>query len=181
VGRRDITAFTNRLSYLRHNGVISAHRTVVVSRCVRSNLARMRSLGLTRPGEPLHGLPDDFALLAEDIPDDPEDTEAGKDLPGEVMRQICEHLPSLGDTKRNGNENRVAAELLIDTGRRPMEVCQLRWDCLQQDASGQNVLISRQLQGWPQRTPPADLPGHRRSDHQAAGADPRRLPPDTLH
>jgi integrase len=92
-------------------------------------------------GEPLHGLPDDFALLAEDIPDDPEDTEAGKDLPAEVMQQICEHLPSLADTKRNGNENRVAAELLTDTGRRPMEICQLRWDCLQQDASGQSALI----------------------------------------
>ncbi|CAM5610352.1 tyrosine-type recombinase/integrase [Streptomyces coeruleorubidus] len=141
VGRRDITAFTNRLSYLRHTGVISARRTVVISRYVRSNLARMRSLGLTRSGEPLHGLPDDFALLAEDIPDDPEDTEAGKDLPPEVMRQVCEHLPSLAGTKRNGNENRVATELLIDTGRRPTEICQLRWDCLEQDSTGQNVLI----------------------------------------
>lgn len=57
------------------------------------------------------------------------------------MQQICEHLPSLACTKRNGNENRVATELLIDTGRRPMEICQLRWDCLQQDATGQNVLV----------------------------------------
>lgn len=141
VGRRDITAFANRLSYLRHTGVISARRTVVISRYVRSNLARMRSLGMTRPGEPLHGLPDDFALLAEDIPDDPEDCEAGKDLSPEVMRQICEHLPSPAGTKRNGNENLVATELLIDTGRRPTEICQLRWDCLQQDTTGQNVLI----------------------------------------
>ncbi|MEW2810937.1 hypothetical protein AB0929_28190 [Streptomyces massasporeus] len=31
VGRRDITAFTNRLSYLRHTGVISPRRTVVIS------------------------------------------------------------------------------------------------------------------------------------------------------
>ncbi|MFE9451601.1 hypothetical protein [Streptomyces sp. NPDC006739] len=119
---------------------MSERRTVVISRYVRSNLARMRSLGLTRPGEPLHGLPDDFALLAEDIPDDPEDSEAGKDLPSEVMRQICEHLPSLAGTKRNGNENLVATELLIDTGRRPTEICQLRWDCLQQDTTGPNVL-----------------------------------------
>ncbi|MGX1566098.1 tyrosine-type recombinase/integrase [Streptomyces sp. NPDC055509] len=141
VGRRDITAFANRLRYLCQTGVMSERRTVVISRYVRSNLARMRSLGLTRPGEPLHGLPDDFALLAEDIPDDPEDSEAGKDLPSEVMRQICEHLPSLAGTKRNGNENLVATELLIDTGRRPTEICQLRLDCLQQDTTGQNVLI----------------------------------------
>ncbi|MFE1315478.1 tyrosine-type recombinase/integrase [Streptomyces sp. NPDC058755] len=141
VGRRDITAFTNRIAFLRNTGVISARRSVVACRYVRSNLARMRSLGLTRPGQPLHGLADDFALLAEDIPDDPEDTEAGKDLPVEVMRQICEHLPSLVGTKRNGNENRVAVELLIDTGRRPQEICQLRWDCLKRDADGQHVLI----------------------------------------
>ncbi|MCZ0986942.1 tyrosine-type recombinase/integrase [Streptomyces diastatochromogenes] len=141
VGRRDITAFTNRIAFLRNTGAISARRSVVACRYIRSNLVRMRSLGLTRPGQPLHGLADDFALLAEDIPDDPEDTEAGKDLPVEVMRRICEHLPSLVGTKRNGNENHVAVELLIDTGRRPQEISQLRWDCLKQDADGQHVLI----------------------------------------
>ena len=59
VGRSDSTAFTNRLSDLRPTGATSARRAVVVSRCVGSHLARMRSLGVTRPGEPLHGLPDD--------------------------------------------------------------------------------------------------------------------------
>lgn len=141
LSRRDITAFTNRLAFLHHSGDISAHRRVGVVRYVRTHLARMRSLGLARPGQPLHGLPDDFAILAEDIPDDPEDTEAGKDLPAEVMRQICEHLPSLVGQARNGNENRVAVELLIDTGRRPQEICQLRWDCLKQDSDRQHVLI----------------------------------------
>ncbi|MEU1516792.1 site-specific integrase [Streptomyces sp. NPDC005811] len=141
LSRRDITAFTNRLAFLHHSGDISATKRVRVVRYVRTHLARMRSLGLTRPGQPLHWLPDDFAILAEDIPDDPEDTEAGKDLPAEVMRQICEQLPSLVGQARNGNENRVAVELLIDTGRRPQEICQLRWDCLKQDADGQHVLI----------------------------------------
>lgn len=59
MGRSDSTAFTNRLSDLRPTGATSARRAVVVSRCVGSHLARMRSLGVTRPGEPLHGLPDD--------------------------------------------------------------------------------------------------------------------------
>lgn len=141
VGRGDIVAFTNRLAYLHHTGEISAHQWLVTCRFVHRNLVRMRSLGLTRPGQPLHGLSDDFALVAEDIPDDPEDSEAGKDLPAEVMRQLCDHLPSLVGHRRNGQENRVAVELLIDTGRRPQEICQLRWDCLKQDADGQFVLI----------------------------------------
>ncbi|MCF3105730.1 site-specific integrase [Streptomyces roseoverticillatus] len=101
----------------------------------------MRSLGLTRPGRPLHGLPEDFALLAEDIPDEPEDTEAGKDLPQEVMRLLCEHLPHLANQSRNGPEHQVATELLIDTGRRPQEICRLPLDCLVKDSDGNHELI----------------------------------------
>ena len=37
---------------------------------------------------------------------------------------------------------RVAAELIIDTGRRPDEICALRWDCLEYDEPGhQPVLV----------------------------------------
>jgi integrase len=102
-------------------------------------LARMRGMGLTRLGQPLHGLPEDFALTAEDMPDEPEDAEAGQDLPVEVMRHLCEHLEVL--EQRGCPEARVVIELLIDTGRRPDEVCQLRLDCLDRDADGKPVLI----------------------------------------
>lgn len=141
LNRQDMVAFTNRLSYLHRSGDISVNRWVTICRYVLTHMARMRSLGLTRSGQPLHGLPDDFVLFPEDIPDDPEDCEAGKDLPVQVMRELCTHLPSLGSTGRHGDENRVAVELLIDTGRRPTEICQLRWDCLKQDSDGQHVLI----------------------------------------
>lgn len=141
LSRQDMTAFTNRLAYLHHTGVISTRGWVVTCRSVLNHLGRMRSLGMTRPGRVLHGLPDDFTLFPEDIPDDPEDSEAGKDLPAQVMQQICELLSSLGDLGRHGDENRVAVELLIDTGRRPQEICQLRWDCLKQDSDGEHVLI----------------------------------------
>ncbi|WP_310729429.1 hypothetical protein [Streptomyces sp. N2A] len=141
LGQHDITTFLNRLAYLHHTEAISAHKWVVTCRYLRRNLAQLRSMGLTRPGRPLHGLPEDFALLTEDIPDEPEDTEAGRDLPLEVMRELCKHLPSLADYSRNGPEHQVATELLIDTGRRPHEICQLPLDCLAQDGDGQHELI----------------------------------------
>ena len=83
-------------------------------------------LGLTGPGQPLAGLPAGFALSLQDIPDEPEDTEAGKDLPDEVMRALCDNLDLL--EKTSSREVRVAVELIIDTGRRPDEIAKsCRW------------------------------------------------------
>ncbi|MEV8064149.1 site-specific integrase [Streptomyces antimycoticus] len=139
LSRLDITAFTNRLAYLQEQEKITAYRRLTVSRHVRRCLNRMRALGLTRPHEPLHGLPDDVVLREEDIPDEPEDTEAGRDLPDEVMRVVVAELPRLDD--RSSPEMRTAVEILIDTGRRPGEVCKLPWDCLDRDDDGHPVLI----------------------------------------
>ncbi|MFJ2591708.1 tyrosine-type recombinase/integrase [Streptomyces erythrochromogenes] len=141
VSRLDVAAFLNRLAYLQQTEAISTKQRVRICRYLVNHLGRMKSLGMARPGGPLHGLPDDFALLPEDIPDDPEDSEAGKDLPLQVMQRICDLLPTFGEFGRHGFENRVAVELLIDTGRRPHEICHLRWDCLRQDSDGQYVLI----------------------------------------
>jgi hypothetical protein len=84
-------------------------------------LTRIRTLGLTHPGQVMEGLP----------PDEPEDTEAGKDLPDAVMRQLWDHLDVLEQTA--GREARVGTELLMDTGRRPEEIRGLPLDCLAQD------------------------------------------------
>ena len=43
--------------------------------------------------------------------------------------------------ERCGVSERRITELLIDTGRRPDEICALAWDCLERDASGSPVLI----------------------------------------
>lgn len=141
LSRLDVAAFLNRLSYLQQTGAVSAKRRVRICRHLVNHLGRMKSLGMLRPERPLHGLPEDFAIFPEDVPDDPEDSEAGRDLSLQVMQRICEQLPTLGEFGRHGIENRVAVELLIDTGRRPHEICQLRWDCLKADSDGQYVLI----------------------------------------
>lgn len=140
LSRQDITAFCTRLAYLESRGEISAGFRTRLCCDARQLLNRMRTLGLTRPGQPLHGLPDEFALTHEDRPDEPEDRQAGRDLPVEVVRQVCASLYQL-DGASCGAEVRAAIELLIDTGRRPAEITSLPWDCLSTDADGNPVLI----------------------------------------
>ncbi|MEV3958486.1 tyrosine-type recombinase/integrase [Streptomyces albogriseolus] len=137
--RSDIVAFCNRLAFLTENGTISARTRSQTVRNVKLVLTRIRTLGLTHPGQPMEGLPTDFRLQREDIPDEPEDTEAGRDLPDVVMRQLCDTLDALEEIA--GREVRVGTELLMDTGRRPEEIRQLPYDCLKQDPDGSLVLV----------------------------------------
>ncbi|MFJ8605556.1 hypothetical protein ACIREM_44045 [Streptomyces shenzhenensis] len=139
LGRVDITAFLGRLSFLNHRGDISACTQYMTVRDIRRVLTRLRTLGLTTPGQPLHGLADDFALRQEDIPDDPEDFEASRDLPPEVMRQLCANLDSLETV--SSTDVRTTIELIIDTGRRPNEICKLPWQCLDRESDGTPVLV----------------------------------------
>nr|WP_259399495.1 hypothetical protein [Streptomyces rimosus] len=138
-GRSDIVAFTNRMGHLTATGKLSAARRLAFTRFVRRVLLRFRTLGLAGNGQLLDGMPSDFAILPEDMPDEPEDTEAGRDLPEEVLRQLCAHLDQL--EAMSSVETRVATELLIDTGRRPDEVNTLGYDCLEQDPDGSPVLV----------------------------------------
>lgn len=137
--RGDIVAFCNRLSFLAENGTISARTCSHIVRDVALVLTRIRTLGVTHPGQVMEGLPPDFRLQREDTPDEPEDTEAGKDLPDAVMHQLCDNLDALEQTA--GREVRVGTELLMDTGRRPKEIRELPLDCLAQDPDGSPVLV----------------------------------------
>jgi hypothetical protein len=87
----------------------------------------------------MNGLADDFVLIRGDLPARPERSEAGRDLPPEVMRQLCAYLDWLDG--RVEREMRVGIELLIDTGRRPDEACELDYDCLACDNDGKPVLV----------------------------------------
>jgi integrase len=140
LGRDDITAFCNRMAYLSDSNRISARTRLYACRNTRRVLSRVRTLGLTRRGELLHRLPDTFAVNAGDIPDHPEDTEAGKDLPAEVMQVLCANLDTI-DIGTVRTEMRVAVELIIDTGRRPNEIAQLPLDCLERDGDSKPVLV----------------------------------------
>ena len=68
LGRVDLVAFLNRLAYLHGDGRLSAYLRCRTVREAAKLLRECRELGLTRPGGPLAGLPDDFALHPSDIP-----------------------------------------------------------------------------------------------------------------
>jgi integrase len=136
LGRADIEAFLARLGWLHATGEISELTRVLACREVRKLLTAARQLGATRPGGPAEGLSDQFAVHRDDTPDEPEHGEPGRDLPAEIMRQICEQLHTLA-----APHIRTATEILIDTGRRPEDVLALPLDCLAADADGAPVLI----------------------------------------
>jgi len=139
LGRSDIESFTHRLAFLTARGQVSADARTRTCREIRHLLRQFRALGLTRAGGPAGGLPDDFAVRDSDIPVKPDEPEAGRDLPPEIMRQLCDHLPGLEEA--SCRETRTAAELIIDTGRRPDEICALPWDCLEYDEPGHEPVL----------------------------------------
>jgi Phage integrase family len=139
LGRADIEAFLHRVAFLLADGQISAYGRVKICQDAGRVLAEIRALGLTRAGHPAAGLGQDFTLTAGDIPAKAADGEPGRDIPAAVMRQICPHLAEL--EAMSCRETRTAVELLMDTGRRPAEVCALAWDCLDRDADGGPVLV----------------------------------------
>jgi integrase len=140
LGRADIEAFLHRLAFLAADGQLSAYCRTKTCQDAGRVLAEIRALGLTRPSGPASGLAQDFTLTAGDIPAKADPGEPGRDVPAETMRQLCGHLPEL-EHPVSSRETRVAVELLMDTGRRPAEICALEWDCLARAADGTPVLV----------------------------------------
>jgi integrase len=136
LGRADMEAFLHRLAYLESVGQISGDARIRACREVRAVLTGIRAMGLTRPGGIAAGLGEDFAIGRADVPAEPEPGEPNRDLPPEIMAQLCAHLDRL-----TSPEMRTAVELAIDTGRRPEEICELDFDCLTRDDDGMPVLI----------------------------------------
>jgi site-specific recombinase XerD len=140
LGRADVEAFLHRMAFLTADGQLSAYCRVKTCQDAGRVLKGIRSLGLTRPGGPAAGMADDFTLITGDVPAKADPGEPGRDIPAEIMRQLCGHLRELEEII-SCREIRVAVELMIDTGRRPAEVCTLDWDCLARDADGTPVLV----------------------------------------
>jgi integrase len=139
LGRADIIAFLSRLKHRQVTGQMSSWRRSTTCRQVAMILRECRALGLTRPGQPMSGLPDDFAVRRDDIPQQASDDEPGRALPVGVLNQLIAALPMLEQSASPAF--RAAAGLLMDTGRRPTEICKLGWDCLDQDSDGKYALI----------------------------------------
>lgn len=140
LGPADMENFLNRVAYLESTGAVSAKRRPLICEHVAKVLRDARELGLTRPGEPAAGLPDMFALRSVDIPPVVKLDGPGRALPQAVLRQLYENLSAL-EASTSTRHGRPAIELLMDTGRRPEEILQLRYDCLDTAADGKYVLV----------------------------------------
>ena len=114
LGRTDMEAFLHRLAYLESVGQISGDARIRTCREVRGVLTRIRAMGLTRPGGIAAGLGEEFVMGQADVPAEPEPGEPNRDLPPEIMAQLCAHLDEL-----TSPEMRTAVELAIDTGAVP--------------------------------------------------------------
>ena len=175
LGRADVEAFLHRMAFLAADGKLSHYCRVKTCQDAGRVLKGIRSLGLARPGSPAAGLADDFTLIAGDVPAKADPGEPGRDVPDEIMRQLVGRLRELEEVI-SCRETRVAVELMIDTGRRPAEVCALDWDCLARDADGTPGAGLRQRQVPPAAPPPARQRAHRHAGHRAEGRRPRALP-----
>ncbi|MBV9652321.1 MAG: site-specific integrase [Pseudonocardiales bacterium] len=145
LGRRDALAFLNRLGHLERTNQISTMMRIDWVRGVRRLLADCRDFGLTRAGLPFHGLAADFAIQRDDVPQEPDTREVPRDLPLAVMRTLTENLDLLA--ARSGHDVRRLTELLMDTGRRPDEICGLRFECLATGEDNKWVLIWNNWKG----------------------------------
>lgn len=139
LGRKDIVNFLNRLAHLQSTGQISMHTRVKTCRDVRRVLDDVRTFRLAEDDSQLPDLPADFALRKTDIPREPKRGAPCRDIPINALRGISENLHRL--ERCHGIGIRLITELLIDTGRRPDEICSLPWDCLDRDPAGKHVLV----------------------------------------
>ena len=143
LGRGDIIAFLARLSHRHATGQISSWSRSVTCRQVAMILRELPRghLGLTWPGQTrCPGCPmTSPSARTKHIPQQAADDEPGRALPTGVLNHQITALPALEESA--GPALRAAAELFMDTGRRPAEICQLGWDCLDQDPDGKYALI----------------------------------------
>ncbi|MEV8529879.1 site-specific integrase [Streptomyces sp. NPDC052000] len=155
LARADIENYLNRMSFLDANSRFSTNTRIAYIRMARNVLKQGRAMGLARPDGPMAGLPDDFVITRLDVPKLPEPSEEGQDLPPEVLRQLCAHLDAF--EAMTCYELRLSVELLMDTGRRPEEICRLELGCLTRDSQGKPVLL---YNNWKEQRIGRQLPIH---------------------
>lgn len=133
--RADMEAFLARLGRLQAAGTLSSYSREQVMGSLTRFLRDARAMGLARPGGPLAGLPDQVALRRRDRSPryHHKEQDVGRALPEWVLHALLdpENLAAL--QALSGPSWRAAVELLAGVGRRPSELCGLRFDCLDYD------------------------------------------------
>jgi integrase len=139
LGRADIVTFLNHLAHQEHTGQISAYQRRKSAQHAALVLRECRALGMTRPGRPMSGLAEEFTFRRADLPPVPTGERPGRALPDPVLAVLTASLDDL--QAQAGTDVHTAVRLLMDTGRRPTEICRLPWTCLQRERDGKYTLV----------------------------------------
>ena len=135
LGRADITSLLTRLGRLESSGKLTARQRRTTVGWLAQFLREARDFGLGPAGQPMFGLPGDFALSRQDVRalGLRGRSQPGRALPEVVIAQLLDEPALALLAQLQGPTARAAVELLAATGRRPSEICELRWDCLAYD------------------------------------------------
>lgn len=140
LGRRDIENFLNHMAFLQDSGELGEATRLTACRQVAKILRDFHELGLAHPGEPAAGMPTTFVIRRKiDLPRPVVRYNPGRSLPSAIMGQLYTGLNRLEEY--SSRHMRVAVEVIMDTGRRPNEVFQIGWDCVEVDDDGKAVLV----------------------------------------
>ena len=133
LSRADVLAFSNDLAHLEAAGRLSRATRRKSLEDVDRFLREARGMGLSKPGRPLAGLPDDVVVHRRDRILDVVDDDRGRALPQVVVDQLLD--PDALERLEAGSDAdaRAIVELEAHVGRRTGELCGLRWDCLTSD------------------------------------------------
>jgi len=133
--RADVEAFLARLARLQAAGTLSGYSRAQVMGSLTRFLRDVRAMGLTRPGGPLAGLPDQVALRRQDRSPRMHrgEDDVGRALPERVLTALLDPGNLAALEALAGPAWRAAVELLAGVGRRPSELCGLAFDCLDYD------------------------------------------------
>lgn len=129
LSRADLAAFANDLAHLEARGDLSRNTRRGWVTEVDRFLRQGRAMGLSRPGGPMHGLPETAVLGPAHVPSVSRE-EQGRALPQAVLDQLLDQA-ALGALEASfGAERRAMVELAARVGRRTGEICGLRLECL---------------------------------------------------
>lgn len=131
--RSDLVAFANDLSHLEAGAELARSTRRAWVGQVGRFLHEARAMGLSRPGGPMCGLPEDVVMRPDDRIRPTCRDEEGRALPQSVVDQLLDPAALAALEAAHGVDARVMFVLQASVGRRTGELCALRADCLAYD------------------------------------------------
>lgn len=139
LGREDMLNHLIRLRYLVGEEEISVAKWIRVIRHTRRLFDDARALGLLDSDGLVPNLSPRFQILKTDVPKEDRKRGPGRDFPTSVVRSVLKNISIL--EQASGEDSRRLLEILIDTGRRPQEICNLSFECLELNDNGDYTII----------------------------------------